>query len=616
MSKKFQYILDFVAQTEKFQKEVGGLKGTLKSVGVAAAAYFSVDAILDFGKAAVSAYNDSAQAEAALLTALKGRSDIQGRLIEQAGQLQGKTLFEDDETIRAQSLVAAFIKEENAIRSIIPVIQDFAAAKQMDLAGAADLVTKTIAGEMNALGRYGIQVEGAAGSAERLASVQKGLNDAFGGQAVAAAKAGVGALTMLKNSYGDLLETIGGGGSETINENARFITALVNMINGKLKDGLAERETDEQATNKRLKESSVEQLQGAVKMKMDAADLYLKYYKQAVDEENKAEREKWSIKYSAAKQSIDQINKEIELRKGAEKAQNSETGSVAGLAEQLKALNEIAGATNASDTKSLQVTYAKIAAIEQQVASLDRLKKATALMVEDTASGFRSEAFMQITPITNAQVSGSDKAFDTKAKLDITDMQKNMPVYIAAQEEMRAQMDATAEKQQAIQGAFQTGFANIGQSVVDGLGLAENGMEGFLGKLAETAIQLISMMLAQSLANAIFGATTSGAATGPAAIFTTPAFIATAIAGVAGAFAAIAFADGGIVSGPTHALVGEYPGARSNPEVIAPLSKLKAMIGAGSGDPVILQASLELGYDSLRVRLNRVTNNTRKRNGK
>ena len=39
-----------------------------------------------------------------------------------------------------------------------------------------------------------------------------------------------------------------------------------------------------------------------------------------------------------------------------------------------------------------------------------------------------------------------------------------------------------------------------------------------------------------------------------------------------------AFADGGIVSGPTLGLMGEYPGARSNPEVIAPLDKLKTLM--------------------------------------
>lgn len=42
------------------------------------------------------------------------------------------------------------------------------------------------------------------------------------------------------------------------------------------------------------------------------------------------------------------------------------------------------------------------------------------------------------------------------------------------------------------------------------------------------------------------------------------------------------FATGGIVSGPTLGLMGEYAGARSNPEVVAPLDKLKSMLG-GTG---------------------------------
>ena len=42
--------------------------------------------------------------------------------------------------------------------------------------------------------------------------------------------------------------------------------------------------------------------------------------------------------------------------------------------------------------------------------------------------------------------------------------------------------------------------------------------------------------------------------------------------------AATPFAAGGIVSGPTNALVGEYAGAQNNPEVIAPLSDLQNML--------------------------------------
>lgn len=44
------------------------------------------------------------------------------------------------------------------------------------------------------------------------------------------------------------------------------------------------------------------------------------------------------------------------------------------------------------------------------------------------------------------------------------------------------------------------------------------------------------------------------------------------------AIGATPFAKGGIVSGPTLALVGEYSGASNNPEIIAPLDKLRSMM--------------------------------------
>lgn len=43
------------------------------------------------------------------------------------------------------------------------------------------------------------------------------------------------------------------------------------------------------------------------------------------------------------------------------------------------------------------------------------------------------------------------------------------------------------------------------------------------------------------------------------------------------------FANGGIVSGPTIGLIGEYANASTNPEVIAPLDKLSNMINTGGG---------------------------------
>lgn len=54
-----------------------------------------------------------------------------------------------------------------------------------------------------------------------------------------------------------------------------------------------------------------------------------------------------------------------------------------------------------------------------------------------------------------------------------------------------------------------------------------------------------------------------------------------------------AFADGGIVSGPTLGLVGEYPGASSNPEVIAPLDKLKGMLNTNPQSGFVASTSIQ-----------------------
>lgn len=55
------------------------------------------------------------------------------------------------------------------------------------------------------------------------------------------------------------------------------------------------------------------------------------------------------------------------------------------------------------------------------------------------------------------------------------------------------------------------------------------------------------------------------------------------------------FASGGIVSGPTLGMIGEYSGARSDPEVVAPLSHLRGMLGdAGGADGDRLQQLLQL----------------------
>jgi hypothetical protein len=69
------------------------------------------------------------------------------------------------------------------------------------------------------------------------------------------------------------------------------------------------------------------------------------------------------------------------------------------------------------------------------------------------------------------------------------------------------------------------------------------------------------------------------------------------------------FAKGGIISGPTMGLMGEYPGASHNPEVVAPLDKLKSLIGGSGGGTLEARIS---GNDLLILmnKAGRTNNNT------
>lgn len=127
-------------------------------------------------------------------------------------------------------------------------------------------------------------------------------------------------------------------------------------------------------------------------------------------------------------------------------------------------------------------------------------------------------------------------------------------------------------------------FQGLGNVIVQSLGQAETAGGRFLRALIQNTTSVIAAATGQAVANAIVGGSQAGAATGPAAPFTTPAFIAQTVGSVLAAFAAIPkFADGGVVSGPTLGLMGEYTGARNNPEVIAPLNKLQGMLDNSSG---------------------------------
>ena len=231
-----------VSGIQKGQAALTGFQKSVNTVAKAAAGLFAAGVISRGIEDLVNLADVQAKAEAKLLTALKGRSRVQEDLIEQAQALQKVTLFGDEETINAQALLASMGLQADAIRRLTPLVQDLAVKQGTDLRSAADLVAKSVGSSTNALSRYGITIEGAVGSAERLQSAIDELNRVAGGQARAAALAGAGGLQQFKNELSDIGEDVGSVLLPALNLTVKFfktttegIKAAVDFVKDPLK---------------------------------------------------------------------------------------------------------------------------------------------------------------------------------------------------------------------------------------------------------------------------------------------------------------------------------------------------------------------------------------------
>jgi len=199
-----------VVKTSGAEKSAGSIKKVDKSIaGLTSSALkytIAAGAIVGIIKKSIQAYGVQEQAEKKLSTAL-GRTS--SALLKQAAALQQVSVFGDEVIIGVQASIAAFTNNEEAIKRATAATLDMAAATGMDLKAAGDLIAKTLGSSTNALSRYGIVVEGAVGSSERLDTLTKNIADKFGGQAAAAADTMAGKMTQASNAIGDAGEALG-----------------------------------------------------------------------------------------------------------------------------------------------------------------------------------------------------------------------------------------------------------------------------------------------------------------------------------------------------------------------------------------------------------------------
>jgi len=119
---------------------------------------------------------------------------------------------------------------------------------------------------------------------------------------------------------------------------------------------------------------------------------------------------------------------------------------------------------------------------------------------------------------------------------------------------------------------------NMGNAIADAFGRAAQEAMSFGQAVAMLAREVIIAYLAQTKAKILQNSAEGAAGTGPAYPIVMAGLLAAGI-GIMNRVQIPALAEGGLAYGPTTALIGDNRNARIDPEVVAPLSKLRDMMG-------------------------------------
>jgi hypothetical protein len=487
--------------------------------------------LVAFAAASVKAFDTQAKAETKLLTALKGREEVQKRLIAQAKELQTKTLFGDEETIAAQAMLATMGLEEQAITRLIPLVQDMATAKGMDLVQAADLVAKSVGSSTNALSRYGITITGAVGSQERLNTATEALNQAFGGQAEAISKVGLGPLTQLKNILGDLSEDIGKIILPTINELAKDIKELALKF-----DGLSD------STKKNIvKWGAITAAVGPFLILIGKTITSIAFLIPMIVRLGGAFKKLSILMFNLIKK-----NPWLLLATGIAAIGVAVADTLGAFDKWLGTEDEVQEETNKT-TDTINELNEALLNVDKTITQVSKNKPSILPDLKFTPTQPLGEFMSPISGQFTEEMSLATEQFG----------------------EFGENLIFVSEKQKELNGITQLYGDVLFESMMTAANSQENFFKSFIENIKKAVKSLLIQLAVLTAINILLG----GKGT----------TIKTAFAAAKGELIP-AMAQGGLVTGPTMALVGEGAGTTaSNPEVVAPLDKLKGMLNGNGG---------------------------------
>ena len=590
------------------------MSGAFSDVGKTLASVFAVDQLISFGKQIINTTAEFQKMEAVLTTALGSNSAAKAAM-DQIVNFASKTPFQVNE------LTDSFVKLAN--RGFVPTMEQM---RQMgDVASSVgksfDQLTEAIldaqTGEFERLKEFGIKASAQGdvvqftfkGITTEVAKSDKAIQEyllslgnleGVAGSMEAISKTTGGAISNLEDNITQLFKNIGDSSSGFINW---FVKDLNNVISSLRNMG------------------EIIELMNPFKTLAESSDDAREYILRVND-------------------STDDMVRTV--KDVASEFDNLSLSTLEAGTSQTKFLNEmIRLGHSVEDSKALFQTYVKLR--KEQGASEELLATATAKTTAETKTSTaetekqaaarqkaheqrikqlrkESEEFLKTQNATLGKVGQRDPF--SGQQTDITKqmsperlqmVQSASASILAMNKQIALTMPGIIIPEDAITrleayNLGQTQLANETALVAQNMGAALMVGDLFgqaLGQLAETgkiSFQGIFDALKQMVirfAAAIAAAVTLNILTGGAVMSAGKA------AGAKSGFGALLkggksmgiggltpFANGGIVSGPTSALVGEYTGARTNPEVIAPLSKLQNMMGGNvtftiSGDSLV-----------------------------
>jgi hypothetical protein len=192
---------------KKFKDNITPTQTALLGMGAAAAAggALAIKTLIDCGNAAAEEERGILKLKAAVEASGESWDDASAKIEDYLAAELRRTALDDGAGRESIATLTTITGDYRQALELMPLAQDLAAAKGMDLASAAQLVGRVAEGNTGILTRYGIVLQDGATSQEALAAMQA----TFAGQAEAYGNSTAGAQERMNIAMGNLKETVG-----------------------------------------------------------------------------------------------------------------------------------------------------------------------------------------------------------------------------------------------------------------------------------------------------------------------------------------------------------------------------------------------------------------------